>query len=148
MEIEEAAYPYPWTLAIFQDCLRVGYCGNALMEGLHLVGYSMLTAAASEAHLLNLCVDPCRQGCGLGEMLLEHAVQWAQDFGAESIFLEVRPSNKAGISLYRKHRFTVVGERPDYYRADNGRENALVMKRELPGPLAGIFSQRPDHIPF
>ena len=26
MDIEVRAYPYPWTLGIFRDCLRVGYC--------------------------------------------------------------------------------------------------------------------------
>jgi ribosomal-protein-alanine N-acetyltransferase len=148
MEIEQRAYPFPWTLAIFQDCLRVGYCGNALVQDELLVGYSMLTHAADEAHLLNLCVDPRWQGLGLGRMLLEHAVQWAQQMGVDSMFLEVRPSNKAGITLYRKHGFRVVGERPDYYRAANGRENALIMKYDLPGPFGPRSADWSDNLPF
>jgi ribosomal-protein-alanine N-acetyltransferase len=148
MEIEQRAYPFPWTLAIFQDCLRVGYCGNALVQDEFLVGYSMLTHAADEAHLLNLCVDPRWQGLGLGRMLLEHAIQWAQQVGVDSMFLEVRPSNKAGISLYRKHGFRVVGERPDYYRAANGRENALIMKYDLPGPFGPRSKDWSEDLPF
>jgi ribosomal-protein-alanine N-acetyltransferase len=135
MEIELAAYPFPWTLAIFQDCLRVGYYGSVLELGREILGYSMLTAAVGEAHLLNLCVDPAWQRRGLGRILLEHAISWSHEAGAESLFLEVRPSNKAGIKLYRKYGFWVFGERPDYYRAENGRENALVMKYDIPGPL-------------
>jgi len=148
MEIEEAAYPFPWTLAIFQDCLRVGYCGHALVHDQQLVGYSMLTHAADEAHLLNLCIDPHWQGQGLGHFLLEHAIQWAQQMGVDSMFLEVRPSNKTGISLYRKHGFRVVGERPDYYRAANGRENALIMKNDLPGPFGPRSFDWSEKLPF
>jgi len=148
MEIEVAAYPFPWTLAIFQDCLRVGYSGNVLMQNRQLVGYSMLSYAADEAHLLNLCVDPLWQGQGLGQLLLEHAIQWAQQMGVDCMLLEVRPSNKTGISLYRKHGFRVIGERPDYYRAANGRENALIMKCDLPGPFGPRRGDWSDQTPF
>ena len=148
MEIEQAAYPFPWTLTIFQDCLRVGYCGNALVKERQLVGYSMLSHAVDEAHLLNLCVDPAWQGHGLGRMMLEHAIQWAQQMGVDCMFLEVRPSNKAGISLYRKQGFRVVGERPDYYRAAKGRENALIMQCDLPGPFGPRRADWSDQLPF
>ncbi len=148
MEIEEAAYPFPWTLAIFQDCLRIGYSGNVLVQDGQLVGYSMLTHAADEAHLLNLCVAPEWQGRGLGHLLLKHAIQWAQQMGVDSMFLEVRPSNRPGISLYRKHGFRVVGERPAYYRAANGRENALIMKCDLPGPFGPRSKDWTDNLPF
>jgi len=148
MEIERAAYAFPWTLAIFQDCLRVGYSGNTLVQDQQLVGYSMLTHAADEAHLLNLCIDPNWQGQGLGHLLLEHAIQWAQQMGVDSMFLEVRPSNRTGIALYRKHGFRVVGERPDYYRAENGRENALIMKYDLPGPFGPRSSDWSELLPF
>ena len=141
MQLEEAAYPFPWTLGIFRDCLRVGYFGTGMFSGEQLIAYSMLTAAAGEAHLLNLCVDPARQRQGFGELLLQHAKEWAQESGIDSMYLEVRPSNKAGISLYRKHGFTVVGERPDYYRAEHGRESALVMRCDLPGP----YGQRQEN---
>jgi ribosomal-protein-alanine N-acetyltransferase len=52
------------------------------------------------------------------------------------MFLEVRPSNPAGLSLYEKRGFRVVGERPDYYRSDQGRENAIVMMLDLNLKLA------------
>ena len=148
MEIEQAAYPFPWTLGIFQDCLRVGYQANGLLYGDQILGYSMLTAAAGEAHLLNLCIDPQWQRLGLGQLMLEHAIRWAREIGSESIYLEVRPSNRGGILLYRKNGFRVVGERPDYYRAENGRENALVMKCDIPGPLAAAFPGGNQPIPF
>jgi len=131
IEIELSAYPYPWTRGIFEDCLRVGYDCWGLQMGSELVGYSIQTQAAGENHLLNLCIAPGRQGMGLGKTLLDHAVRLARMQSCFCIFLEVRPSNPAGIKLYLNNGFEIVGERPDYYRSDEGRENALVMKLDL-----------------
>lgn len=131
MEIELAAYPYPWTRGIFADCIRVGYDCWGLQAGMDLIGYSIQTHAAGENHLLNLCVAPEGQRQGLGSILLDNAIRRARLQGCSCIFLEVRPSNLAGIGLYRKYGFVCIGERPDYYRSDEGKESAIVMRLEL-----------------
>lgn len=131
IEIELSAYPYPWTRGIFADCIRVGYDCWGLQLGPDLAGYSIQTHAAGENHLLNLCVAPEFQGQGYGRVMLDHAIRLARLQDCFCIFLEVRPSNPAGIRLYQKNGFEIVGERPDYYRSDEGRENALVMRLEL-----------------
>lgn len=132
MEIEQQAYPYPWTRGIFSDCLRVGYDCWCLVLGRETAGYCVLTHAAGETHLLNLCIAPDWQRRGFGEILLDHAVRRSAEQGSAVIFLEVRPSNPAAIALYRNHGFSVIGRRPDYYSADQGREDAIVMKRTVP----------------
>ncbi len=131
MAIELAAYPYPWTRGIFHDCLRVGYECWGMFSGTRLAGYFVLTHAAGECHLLNLCVEPSRQREGLGSILLEHATRLAQVRGCRRMFLEVRPSNPAALALYRKNGFEKIGQRPDYYTADEGREDAVVMALDL-----------------
>ena len=131
MEIETAAYPWPWTRGIFSDCLRVGYECWGLFSESRLVGYTILTHAAGECHLLNLCVAPEWQRRGLGSILLEHGKRIAAARGCGMMFLEVRPSNPAGLALYRKNGFEVIGHRPDYYSAGDGREDALVMQLHL-----------------
>lgn len=128
MEIELAAYPFPWTRGIFNDCLRVGYECWALQDGARLVGYSVQTLVAGESHLLNLCVDPAEHRRGFGRLLLENAVRAARGRGCDSMYLEVRPSNHAGIELYRARGFVEIGRRPDYYSAADGREDAIVMR--------------------
>jgi [ribosomal protein S18]-alanine N-acetyltransferase len=148
MEIERSAYPFPWTRGIFEDCLRVGYDCQGLHLGSSLIGYSVQTQAAGESHLLNLCIDPAWQGRRLGRLLLEQSIRLARAAHCSSMFLEVRPSNHAGISLYRKRGFQVVGERPDYYHAANGRENALVMRLQLDDAGADRIHAVPDHNPF
>ena len=131
MEIELSAYPHPWTRGIFSDCIRVGYdCWGLQVEN-RLAGYTILSHAAGESHLLNLCIAPDWQRRGLGSILLGHAIREARQAGCSHMFLEVRPSNPAGIELYRRHGFEVVGERPAYYRSDEGREDAIIMRLDL-----------------
>ncbi len=132
--IEAAAYAFPWTLGIFRDCLRAGYHGWVLARPGAIYGYGMLSIAAGEAHLLNLCIDPIRQGEGHGRRLLARMLDLARWHRAERIFLEVRPSNVAAIALYHDAGFNEIGRRPNYYPARVGREDALVMALELLPP--------------
>ena len=131
IDIEQRAYPHPWTRGIFSDCLRVGYDCWCLQLGPAVAGYCVLSHAAGETHLLNLCVAPDMQGQGLGATLLGHALRRSARQGSTEIFLEVRPSNQAALALYRRYGFRAVGERPDYYAAGEGRENAVIMARAL-----------------
>lgn len=131
MEIELAAYPHPWTRGIFSDCLRVGYECWGIQAHDVLAAYAVMTHAAGESHLLNLCVAPQWQRRGLGGILLAHCQRLAVGYGCESMFLEVRPSNQAGLKLYERNGFEQVGQRPEYYTAGDGREDAIVMRRDL-----------------
>ncbi len=131
LDLEHSAYPFPWNRGIFIDCIRVGYHCSVLEDGPDLVGYSILSAGAGEAHLLNLCVDPDRQGQGLGRVLLDVVINQAELAGCRKLFLEVRPSNPAAMALYRNAGFARIGRRPGYYPASDGREDALVLALPL-----------------
>lgn len=131
MAIERSAYPFPWTPGIFRDCLRAGYPAWVLQGDAGLIGYGVLSVAAGEAHLLNLCVAPGVQGRGHGRWLLRALLRVARDQGAERIFLEVRPSNPHAMALYQDEGFNEIGRRPRYYPDHGGREDAIVMAMEL-----------------
>ncbi|HHH38017.1 MAG TPA: ribosomal-protein-alanine N-acetyltransferase [Sedimenticola sp.] len=131
MAIERRAYPFPWTRAIFSDCLRVGYCCWLYARADEVVAYGVLSVAAGEAHLLNLTVAPAWQGQGLGRRLLRRLLTLAAGHGADTVFLEVRASNRAAISLYRSLGFNEVGLRSGYYPVHGGREDALVLALSL-----------------
>lgn len=133
MAIENRVCPYPWSEAIFRDCLRAGNscwvaCGSA-----GLVAYAVMSVAAGESHLLNVCVDPDHQRRGYARSLIDHLQRLALRHHAQVMFLEVRPSNRAALELYRTIGFAEVGLRPAYYPAEGGREDALVMARDLTG---------------
>ncbi|OBU66923.1 ribosomal-protein-alanine N-acetyltransferase [Stenotrophomonas maltophilia] len=131
MAIEMRGYPFPWTRGIFVDCLRAGYPGLAMERDGLLVGYGVLSIAADEAHVLNICIDPLAQSRGLGRRLLRSLVQLASERGAQRVFLEVRPSNAPALALYHSEGFNEIGRRPRYYPAAQGREDAVVMAIEL-----------------
>lgn len=132
--IELSAYPHPWTLGIFRDCLSSGYECWVLERSGELIGYGVLSVASGEAHVLNLCVAPSEQGAGLGRRILSRLLDLARWHHAERVFLEVRPSNTHAIALYDRVGFNEIGRRPNYYPGKRGREDALVMAMELLAP--------------
>ncbi|MFM7120100.1 MAG: ribosomal protein S18-alanine N-acetyltransferase [Gammaproteobacteria bacterium] len=139
---EVAAYPFPWTRGNFEDCLKErrdcrlllapgpAVCGPAVC-GPAVFGHGVLSVAAGEAHVLNVCVAPVCQGRGYGRALLDHLLGRAQEQGAEVVFLEVRPSNGVAIALYESVGFNEIGRRRNYYQAAIGHEDALVMALDL-----------------
>lgn len=131
MAIELQVYPFPWTWGIFRDCLHVGYCCWVYVEEGRLHGYGIMSVGAGEAHVLNLCVRPSRQGHGIGRRLLAQLIDVAQRHRAEKMLLEVRPSNAPACRLYQAMGFAEIGVRKDYYPAVGGREDALIMARGL-----------------
>lgn len=133
MEIEQRAYPWPWTEGMFRDSLSSGYLCHVLADAGQLLGYTVIYVAVGECHILNICVEPECHGRGLGRMLLRHALECAIDHGAAQSFLEVRPSNTAAIRLYESMGYVQVGRRKDYYPAGDQREDALVYQLDLEG---------------
>lgn len=132
LEIEARNYNFPWSEAIFKDCLKsMHYSCWVCNEVDTVVGYSIVSMAAGEAHIMNICVDPAIQNQGVGSKLLDNMIELARK-RAETIFLEVRPSNKVAIALYEKRGFNEIGIRKGYYPAENGhREDALMLALDL-----------------
>jgi len=132
--IEHTAYEYPWSLGIFRDCMLAGYYSLVLDVGGVLTGYGIMSIAAAEAHILNLCVHPAAQRVGYGRQLLDALLHRAQESDVSKVFLEVRPSNKAALNLYHSCGFIQIGIRPAYYQAPYGREDAVVLSYTLRSP--------------
>lgn len=130
-DIEQQAYEFPWEPATFRDCVSVGYCCWIGEKAGRIVCYGICSVGAGEAHVLNLCVAPHTQGNGFGRTMLQKLMEVARNHRADTIFLEVRPSNDNALKLYRQMGFNEIGTRPDYYPARDGREDALVMARDL-----------------
>jgi len=132
MEVEHSSYEFPWTLPIFRDCLRVGcYCFvyETLEHG--IIGHGIMSVAAGECHLLNICIHPEFQRQGLGEGMVLFLLDFARKKKARVALLEVRISNSAAYKLYIKLGFDEVGLRKSYYPAHHGREDAIILARDL-----------------
>lgn len=130
-DIERRSYEFPWSHGVFRDCLLAGYTCIVVERRELVVGYGILSVAAGEAHILNLCVDPMYRKLGYGDRLLDEILLRARQAEVNQIFLEVRPSNESAISLYQKKGFRQIAFRPAYYQAHKGREDAAVLSKVL-----------------
>lgn len=132
LKIEEDSFPKPWSRNIFEKELKnpvsyslAGWLTRDFSD--LLVAYVFFWIVQGEAHILNLTVRGEYRRMGLSKRLLGFVLQFMSEKGVEDIFLEVRRSNKAAISLYESFGFRVFYERKNYY-VD---EDALVMGLSL-----------------
>ena len=131
LDIELRSYGYPWSERIFIDCMSAGYYCRVVERNDVVRAYGIMSVGAGEAHMLNLCADPDYRRTGLARQLLVYLIRLARSQGADTMYLEVRPSNIAAINLYQSMGFNEIHIRPDYYPAPDGREDALVLGRDL-----------------
>jgi ribosomal-protein-alanine N-acetyltransferase len=133
VEIEVAAYPFPWSRGNFADSLNAGYLARKRIdEQGRWLGYFIAMAGVQEMHLLNLTVVPEHQRRGHARAMLDELVREALALDAKRLWLEVRASNGRAQALYRRYGFGDVGLRRGYYPAGVlARENALVMSLPL-----------------
>jgi len=132
--LEAQIHAAPWTIGNFRDALAAGYAARVGERETRIVAYGVLMLSPGEAQILNLSVVPDARREGIGRALLRRFVDDARWLYAEQIFLEVRESNVAAISLYATEGFAPVARRLAYYpgaAADAPREDALVMRRAL-----------------
>jgi DNA polymerase len=101
-DIERRSYEFPWSHGVFRDCLLAGYQNIVLVRDSSVVGYGVLSIAAGEAHILNICVHPDYRSHGYGEKLLDELLFRARAASVRTIFLEVRPSNERAIAKGRE----------------------------------------------
>jgi len=131
LRVERASYEFPWSAGNFHDSIKAGYSAWVYEVGSHIVGHAVLMAIAGEAHLLNITITPDWRRQGLGRAFLYHLLDTAKLHKAMVVFLEVRPSNPGAVRLYEQAGFEAFALRKDYYPAEGGREDALVMRRFL-----------------
>lgn len=129
--LEVANYPVPWSKAIIKDCIQSDYHSILLKNNDSVIGYAFLMTAYDESHLLNMCVDISQQGNGLGRKLLKYLENICIYSQSKSFLLEVRKSNPLAHSLYQSFGFEQIGVRKNYYRTVDGREDAVVMVKQL-----------------
>lgn len=139
--MERRNYDFPWSDAILRDCCKAGYVCDLLHAQEKFIGYGVLQVAANEGHILNLCVDGAQQRKGYARVLLEHLMQRAEALSAGVVFLEVRPSNPRAVELYQQSGFNEIGLRKGYYDSQHGREDAIVMARDILPSIARDLSR-------
>ncbi len=136
IEMERAACAHPlhaWTEDNYRSSLRSGYWMRVRCEADsgRIVAVCVAMDGADEIHLLNIAVARAQQGQGLARALLGLLYERCRARRAALLWLEVRPSNDRAHALYLREGFVEVGRRKGYYPAPEGREDALVMRRDI-----------------
>lgn len=128
---EARIHAFPWTRGNFADSLAAGHGAWLVREDGRMTGYALVMQVLDEAHLLNISILPeCQRG-GRGTALLESLVELNRARGVRRLLLEVRAGNLAALHFYKRHGLVEIGRRRGYYPAHEGREDAIVMAREL-----------------
>ena len=124
--IEKSSFSSPWDLNSFSREVdrSISHLWALSSDGV-LVGYICFWIFAGETHLMNVAVHEEWRGKGLGGRLIAKMIDVGISEGAETAWLEVRPSNLIARSLYKKVGFEEVGLRPRYYNDTN--EDAIIM---------------------
>ncbi len=124
--VEKASFDVPWTREMFWREVQNELTYYLLaLDDENVVGYAGTWILSDEAQIMNFAILPSYRGKKIGRMMMARLIDDVKKRGAEKMTLEVRPSNKAAISLYTSFGFKDCGRRPHYY-CDNG-EDAIIM---------------------
>lgn len=132
--LEALSFSNPWQPQTFRSLIAQGRAHILVAEDptLEIVGYAVVWWVLEQGELANLAVREEEQGRGIGSALLDRVMADAGAQGVESLFLEVRESNKRALELYLSRDFTQVAVRRDYYQ--HPREDARVLLKRLGSP--------------
>ena len=132
--LHSQGFAHPWSseefAALIANSSNVGAAALDPING-RLRGFVLSRLAADEAEILTIAVDAAFQGKGVGRALLSENLRQASNAGARAMFLEVAKDNAPAVALYERLGFVKVGERPGYYRRNDGRAPAVIMRKTL-----------------
>lgn len=116
---------FPWTQGILHDCFTANDEIHGVEADGKIIAYAVMRCAFDEAEILNIVVDKNFRRKGYGKLLLQQLLNLAKQKNVQKVFLDVRVSNIAALKLYEQLGFEEIGWRENYYRAANGREDAI-----------------------
>ena len=125
--LHTVSFEMPWSEQAFQDLLKLPTTVGFINEA----GFILCTVVSDEAEILTLCVHPNFRRQGIAKALLQKMERYLKERHVSRFFLEVRASNLPALRLYTRNGFTQMNRRVAYYETKNGREDALVLKKEL-----------------
>ena len=134
LEIDRESITPPWTELDMQSELGRAdstFIAAAEYGGVSVVGFIILRRVSiDEGEIFRIAVAKSARRRGVGDMLMRMILNYADNIALKTLYLEVRESNKAAITLYRKYGFVQSGRRKGYY--DNPTEDATIMTRTTP----------------
>jgi ribosomal-protein-alanine N-acetyltransferase len=133
LEIEREAFDDPWQTEHFLHELLVNpYSGSYCLrrQDGRIEAYACVWIVDRDLLINNIAVRREARRQGLGRRLLDQLLETGRSRGCRTVRLDVRPSNRPAVELYRRAGFRVAGVRPRYYA---GSEDGWVMTLDLSG---------------
>ncbi len=117
---------FPETFIVAEENGEIaGYIMCRIEVGLSNYGFGGLV---KKGHVVSIAVMPQYRRKGVAQAVINRALEGMQYYKAKQCFLEVRVTNDAGISLYKKLGFEVTRTINGYY---SDGEDAYVMTKRL-----------------
>jgi ribosomal-protein-alanine N-acetyltransferase len=143
VSIERRSFPSPWSVGMFAlEMSKPDTIAVAAIEDSRVAGYLILSRFDRAWHLMNIAVAPEQRRRGIASRLI--GASFERIGASDPVTLEVRPTNRSAIELYKGLGFRSWGLRKGYY-PDNG-EDALIMWKgdpEAAGVPAESFRDQP-----
>ena len=125
-ELEKLCFSVPWTrqqlISQLPDNMHVFL---AAVSGEEVLGYVGMMYVLDEGYISNVAVSPEHRRQGIADALINELLSRAKMLELSFVTLEVRDSNQGARALYKKHGFTDVGLRKNYYNFPT--EDAILM---------------------
>jgi ribosomal-protein-alanine N-acetyltransferase len=117
---------FPETFIIAEEGGKItGYIMCRIEVGLSNFGFSGLIR---KGHVVSIAVLPQGRRKGVAKALMERAMRGMQHYKAKQCYLEVRSTNHAGVSLYKKLGFEISRTSHGYY---SDGEDAYIMSKKI-----------------
>lgn len=129
--IEQRSHAFPWSENTLTSNQGERYLNYQLEVGERMAAFAITQVVLDEATLFNLAVDPDFQRRGIGRELLTFLIAQLEEHGIQTLWLEVRASNRPAIALYEQLDFNEVSVRRNYYPTADGKEDAIIMALTL-----------------
>ena len=89
-----------------------------------IVAFAGIWQVVDIMHLNDIVVAKKFRNQGIGKILLNHIINYTKEQNVNELTLEVSQNNLPAINLYKHFNFKIIGERKNYYGANN---NAIIM---------------------
>ena len=131
MEIEVVSFSLPWTKSSYEEMMQLdNACFIVAEHNSEVIGYMLYQFWPDGAELHAFAVKPeCRKQ-GVGKLMFDELFQLSKKQNIKAMFLQVRPSNKWALRLYKKVGFVIVGHRKNYYTDDGEDANIMAARIE------------------
>jgi ribosomal-protein-alanine N-acetyltransferase len=126
--LEEECFSSPWSETAITESRNNGTVFVVFEEKGKIIGYAGMGIVLDEGYITNIAVSKNHRNKGIGTALITELKRLAILKELRFITLEVRPSNIAALTLYKKMGFKQAGVRKNFYTSPT--EDAILLTIE------------------